>query len=1054
MRIVSRFGVVSAIFFLSFFSDALFSIADVLTFSIHTDTPSVILAPTTSTSTTVSIALNSLTSEPGENKYSLSLNTPCTNRDASTGNCFDSDPVPDLCKYIALRPLSGDSFDIAYHEGPTSEWFDEGFGHLFNPDKLQSNWEVSLRAPCFEGECPAGYNESLYGTPLPQTLKGKTFKCELLVVYQAPVFQVARSIAYASADTDRIVISAVIGTSHPVGCTENCYSNVAFIPGIEASRLYKQDYDPDCPLCEKRLWEPTGSGDGRDLFLDSNGKSTTTFDIYTRDVMDSAYGAAGPNIYASFIGQMNGLKGSGTINDWEALPYDWRLSFDDILNTGKKVGDKIYYDKATSTPFILQEIEHLAQTSKTGKVTIVAHSNGGLLTKAIMERLESEGLGGIVDKIIFVAVPQIGTPQAIAGMLHGEDQGIPTDWFSPFFPKSTARTLGENAPGAYALLPSFNYFTYVDTPPITFSNPLATGWRDYYGDLVHSEERLHTFLTDVVGRSKPLESDVSRPNILSESLLTSAESAHHNLDVWQPPAGVRVIQIAGWGVPDTLSSIDYANGTFDPSIPVMMSPKFVSDGDGTVVTPSALWMNGSSTERYWVDLAEYNKNHPISTFFKKITHPYILEIPELRDFIVNIITNKSVPLPAYLSTSEPIVDPSIKRLQFALHSPLTLDLFDSSGRHTGISTTTGKIEERIPGTYYKEFGEVKYIFSDETRVNHISMSGYGSGKFTFNVNELQGDTVVASTTFANIPTTPQTKVSFNVLDSLTNASKLAVDTDGDSTVDFSLTPKLGATVTDQTPPTTSITFTGTEGKNSWYTSDVGFSIVATDTESGIARTTYSLDNGATWQTFASTTNPLITKEGTTTILYHSTDYFGNKEVTATSIIRIDKSAPEANIYFDPMSQKLKIIGADNLTNNLVVTDFATLSLIVDEAGHTLKIVYSEPKKKQKEKGIDTRITKLIYDGVATSSLALLKYEWSTKKDGNYSALDQYIEVSGDEVEARFIPKKNQTILMTRSNELDERGEDESDSRSIQQILPGMVIIRIETEKGIIKRNIN
>jgi pimeloyl-ACP methyl ester carboxylesterase len=749
---------------------------------------------------------------------------------------------------------------------------------------------------------------------------------------------------------------------------------------------------------------------------------------------------------------MNNLKKNHTINDWEPLPYDWRLSYNDILNNGSKEGDNIYYGKASSAPFILQEIKHLAETSKTGKVTIVAHSNGGLLTKALMQKLEAQGLTGLVDKIIFVAVPQIGTPAAIAAILHGEDQGLPFAGFNIFLSNSTARTLAGNAPGAYALLPSANYFTYVDTPPITFSNPLVTGWRAFYGDLIHSKERLHQFLVDVMGRSAPLESDTSRPSILRENLLTAAENIHQNLDTWKAPPGVKIIEIAGWGIPSTISSIDYSNGTVDSTLPVKMTPTFVSDGDGTVVSPSALWMGGPSIERYWLNLAKYNSDHKFSNPMGR-SHKDIFEVTQVRDFITKIIQNQnSTSLSPLITTTEPISESNIKHLQFALHSPLSLDLYDNLGRHTGISTTTGRIEEGIPGTYYQEFNEIKYIFSEEGSENHIAMSGYAPGTFTFNIDESVGGIVTASTTFANIPTTPQTKVSFSVQNTLATASNLAVDTDGNGTIDISLAPKLGKIVTiDKSPPTTTIKLSGVKGKNNWYTSDVSFTLNATDTESAIASTTYSINNGISWISFASTSFPVISKEGTTTILYYSIDAFGNRESVASTTLKIDKTAPEITLSYEPQRQKLKITGSDNLSSNLLINTSATSSVATDAAGHTIQILYSQPKAKDRR--IRADITKILYDGVPTTSTAIIKYKWNIKKDSSFSLFAEYAQTKNLEAEAHFRPKKNQTILMLKPIDIDDGEDDnESDNRTTRDRLSGMVVVGLVTEKGVIKIN--
>ena len=86
------------------------------------------------------------------------------------------------------------------------------------------------------------------------------------------------------------------------------------------------------------------------------------------------------------------MVGAGIINEWKALPYDWRLALEDMLASGKKIGEKngednISYLDATSTPYIFQELERLAETSDTGKVTIITHSNGGLVAKYLLRQL-------------------------------------------------------------------------------------------------------------------------------------------------------------------------------------------------------------------------------------------------------------------------------------------------------------------------------------------------------------------------------------------------------------------------------------------------------------------------------------------------------------------------------------------------------------------------------------------------------------------------------------------------------------------------------------------
>ena len=575
----------------------------------------------------------------------------------------------------------------------------------------------------------------------------------------------------------------------PPACKTDCFSNVLFLPGIEASRLYKPAVFGSN---ENRLWEPDNDTDVTNLFLDQNGKSVIT-DIYTRDVMDDAYGIIG--IYGSFLDTLKDLKSSGKIADYSAAAYDWRLSLDDILNGGTVTGsgdsEQISYIDATTSPYIISELRRLVASSKSGKVTIVAHSNGGLVAKALLKRLAdtNDPLLSKIDRLIFVAVPQLGTPEAIAADLHGYEQDIMLGKLSAH----EARQFAQNSSPAYNLLPDENYFTYVDTPVVTF-DPALSDWISKYGPVIHSQELLNNFLTDTYGRVAAESTDIKTPVTLNAGLLSAADTLHDSLDTWQIPSGIKVTEIAGWGVPTTVSGINYVkeNGTIEPDMNTTI------DGDGTVTTPSALWTNGdASVDRYWVDLKKYNNDYWYKNYIDLLPfdHKSILEVNKLDDFISDIITSNVQSLSSYnyLSTESP---PSTeKRLAYSLHSPLTLDFYDDSGNHTGISTSTGQVEEQIPGTYFAEMGDSKYIFTDTDIPIHIFMNGYADGTFTFNVDEFQGDTEIASTTFQDIPTTASTKVSLGATGDITTLTAMSIDADGDGETDITLVPKLGQIVT-------------------------------------------------------------------------------------------------------------------------------------------------------------------------------------------------------------------------------------------------------------------
>ena len=93
---------------------------------------------------------------------------------------------------------------------------------------------------------------------------------------------------------------------------------------------------------------------------------------------------------------------------------------------------------------------------------------------------------------------------------------------------------------------------------------------------------------------------------------------------------------------------------------------------------------------------------------------------------------------------------------------------------------------------------------------------------------------------------------------------------------------------------------------------------------------------------------IISSEGTTTISYYSTDNAGNIEETKTLLVKIDKTAPEAEVSFDPTTQKLNIIGRDKLSD-VSVLNTATSSTIADEAGNTTILTFKQVKDKEYKK---------------------------------------------------------------------------------------------------------
>ena len=125
----------------------------------------------------------------------------------------------------------------------------------------------------------------------------------------------------------------------------------------------------------------------------------------------------------------------------------------------------------------------------------------------------------------------------------------------------------------------------------------------------------------------------------------------------------------------------------------------------------------------------------------------------------------------------------------------------------------------------------------------------------------------------------------------TYAGPFAVSADGMTAVSFwgvDAVGNVGVTNTstvqvDRNPPVT-----GSNADSAWHKPPCALVLTPVDTESGVASTLYSLDGTAAQPYLPGIT---VSKEGTTTLSYRSTDAVGNAEGTATVLLKIDATPP-------------------------------------------------------------------------------------------------------------------------------------------------------------------
>ncbi|MEK9175764.1 MAG: hypothetical protein AAB795_04235, partial [Patescibacteria group bacterium] len=498
------------------------------------------------------------------------------------------------------------------------------------------------------------------------------------------------------------------------------------------------------------------------------------------------------NIYKSFVDVLGNLVDIFKIANYELFAYDWRQSVDDIVNNGTK------YQGETMS--LVSTLQSLVDSSKNGKVTIIAHSNGGLLAKALLKKLQDDKNAGAnnlidsVDVLILVAVPEIGTASAVPAILHGYDQSMLLGWLMD---KVRAREFGRNMLGAFGLLPSREYIERVNSPVtfVDFAIPsnVTTKLVQAFGTAINLYDEYKSFLFGGEGRTDPAINQTNLPISLSQSLFSKAETLHDNIDSWIPPTSMRVIEVAGWGL-DTIASFEYyprvdcSSSSQGCQFSLDERPRFTSDGDKTVVVPSAQYMSFlGSAEKYWVDLFKVNDNKLL--FEKQNNHANILETFPLLNLISNTLQELPLDNSLYLSTTAPV--DSLSRLRFSIHSPVTLDAYDAEGNHTGKVCPPGSdfcyAEESIINRSYLEFGEGKYINLPEDQMKSIKLQGTDIGTFTYESEKVLPDGTSTVSSFVDIPVTTQTQAEIT-LNAITQNLQLALDVTGDGISDFTLMP--------------------------------------------------------------------------------------------------------------------------------------------------------------------------------------------------------------------------------------------------------------------------
>ena len=588
-----------------------------------------------------------------------------------------------------------------------------------------------------------------------------------------------------------------------------CISNVLFLPGIEGSRLYMRSSIGT----ERQLWEPSIWTAIPELALNPNGTSVNQ--IYTKDIIGNLYDNMGvrgaglqaimgddAKVYGDFEHFLDSLVASSTVGmkEWKAYPYDWRYDPIDVVNNGTLTEMP---NGSLQQVYLEDVLDTLASSSPTGKVSIIAHSNGGLVAKALIQKLQAEGKANLIDRLIMIGTPQWGTPSDIGALLHGDGQshGLGIITYAP-----QVRAASATMPGPYALLPSSAYFAHVNGPVATFATDAMTApFKAAFPNGIASLTDLTSFVTDAFGLDAGITATTTLnvPLALPPALVAKAAATHNALDTWTPPPGLAVTSIAGWGqlTPYRYDYYSYSGHQFCLNLISGFScktqpefthaPQMTEDGDDTVVSPSAIGNIGSA---WYLNIQQFNKKGGGGI---KIAHSDLTSAEPIDNAILSLLERRGISSDNYLTNLTPSGGTNPLTV-ISAHSPINLLTSDSAGSKTGIVPLPGEdglyfAKQDISGSAAVVSGEDKFIYLPQGARYSVNATGYNSGPSTIEIQQLDANgNETSSTTIADVPVTASTTISFS-LDTAGAPSPVAIDLNGDGTVDVTVTPVVGTT---------------------------------------------------------------------------------------------------------------------------------------------------------------------------------------------------------------------------------------------------------------------
>jgi len=558
-------------------------------------------------------------------------------------------------------------------------------------------------------------------------------------------------------------------------------------------------------------------------------------------------------------------KGYVENQDFFTFPYDWRYGVSGIYPERDGV-----CEVRTNMTLLKEKINQILAQTGADKVDVIAHSLGGLVVKKyIIENNDPK-----IDKLVYLGVPNLGSPVAAKTLLRGHDfniAGLNSD---------EMKKISQNMPVVYDLLPSKTYFTkrdtYLQIRPYSYDGG-KTQNLNYEETMVH----LSAFGTNYKA--------VVKADILHSLEFDLFDTRTKGIETYNI-VGCKLGTYHGLLDAQDEDRLTYGNYIDDE--------QFIS-GDDTVPFESADSIPADGNKQFYAPLAKHGQMPSADGIRQKIVSIVASVVyPEFS----NVVTHE------YFVANHELCE--ITGDNIIVKSPVDIFVTEiDSGKNLRLGLDEyGNIIQEIPGASFDVVDGHKYLFlpNGDGQVYSISLRGTGSGTFTLVDKKIEGDEAKSAQIFNDIPVTPDFSGNLEI-----DSNGARIITSGGEVLEPT-SEVAGSAAKDIIPPLTSVKINGLVADQDFYQGNATMELLAQDSAqggvipAGVYSLSYRLDDNATSTVQGATTTIAVAGEGRHTLTFLAGDKLGNKEEPKTISFNID-TTPPAIVVTQPVEMETYIL---------------------------------------------------------------------------------------------------------------------------------------------------